>query len=139
MESFTPYSALLGGSLIGLSAGLLMLLNGRIAGISGIFGGAIAVIGGDRLWRWLFIAGLLLGPVVGRLIDITFVTPQVDVSTPVVIVAGLLVGVGTSLGSGCTSGHAVCGLARLSLRSAAATGTFMLVAAITVYVTRHLA
>lgn len=138
MEHFTPYSALFGGVLIGLSAALLMLFNGRIAGITGIFSGAMLLNGGDRVWRWFFLAGLLLGPLISMNIGISPADIQIDAPTPILIIAGLLVGYGTSLGSGCTSGHGVCGLARLSLRSAAATATFMVVAGVTVFIMRHL-
>jgi len=138
MDHFTPYSALAGGVLIGLSAALLMLLNGRIAGISGILGGAVSLHGGDRKWRWYFIAGLFLGPMLLRLVGVNLAAVQINVPLVVIVMAGLLVGYGTGLGNGCTSGHGVCGLARLSPRSAAATVTFMLSAGITVYIVRHL-
>jgi len=138
MENFTPYSALAGGALIGLSAALLMLLNGRIAGISGIIGRALPPYQrGDAGWRLFFLAGLLLGPLISKLVDGNAVDLRMDAPWPVLIVAGLLVGYGTSLGGGCTSGHGVCGLARLSPRSAAATVIFMAVAGMTVYIVRH--
>lgn len=125
-EAFTPYTALLGGLLIGLSAILLVLLTGRVAGISGIVGGLLKPQHGETLWRLTFVVGLLAAPwlyaqVVG---PFEFESPR---STAALIVAGLLVGYGTRLGSGCTSGHGVCGLSRLSVRSLVATGIFMAV------------
>ncbi|TFI59870.1 YeeE/YedE family protein [Sphingomonas parva] len=137
MTQFTPISALAGGIMIGLSAVLLLLTSGRIAGISGILGGVLAPRHGDVSWRILFIAGLLTGPLlyalmVGGLPDVT-----IDDSLPLLVVAGLVVGFGTRLGSGCTSGHGVCGLARFSPRSLAATGIFFAVAVVTVFVSRH--
>ena len=128
---------LIGGVLIGLAAVLLLALNGRIAGISGILNGLVT--SGDRserLWRLLFILGLLTGPAIYRL----FYGPlrmQVETSIPVLLGAGLLVGFGTRLGSGCTSGHGVCGIARLSPRSMLATAIFMLFGIFTVYLTKH--
>jgi uncharacterized membrane protein YedE/YeeE len=139
MENFTPYSALTGGALIGLSAALLMLLNGRIAGISGIIGNLFPPYQRGNLgWSLFFLGGLVLGSLSLRFIDSTLVDIQIDTPLPVLIIAGLLVGYGTSLGGGCTSGHGVCGLARLSPRSGVATLVFMIVAGITVYVVRHL-
>jgi uncharacterized membrane protein YedE/YeeE len=139
MASFTPYSALIGGALIGLSAALLLFLNGRIAGISGIVGKALfPEQSEDFKWRVYFLAGLLLGPLVLNFIKgIPFIF-HLETSMSVLVVAGLLVGYGTSLGGGCTSGHGICGLARLSLRSIIATVIFMVVAGITVYIVRHL-
>ena len=138
MENFTPYSALIGGALIGLSAALLLFLNGRIAGISGIVGKALfPEQRGDVSWRMFFLAGLLLGPLVSRLIEGNAVLFRIETSLPVLVIAGLLVGYGTSLGGGCTSGHGICGLARLSARSALATVVFMVVAGMTVYIVRH--
>jgi uncharacterized membrane protein YedE/YeeE len=138
MENFTPYSALIGGALIGLSAALLLFLNGRIAGISGIVGKALfPEQRGDVGWRMFFLAGLVLGPLVLRLINGNAVLFRIETSLPVLMIAGLLVGYGTSLGGGCTSGHGICGLARLSPRSALATVIFMIVAGMTVYIVRH--
>lgn len=138
MENFTPYSAFAGGALIGVSAALLMLLNGRIAGISGIIGRALPPHqSGDIGWRLFFLTGLLLGPLGSRLVDGSAANIRIDTPLPVLVIAGLLVGYGTSLGGGCTSGHGICGLARLSLRSAAATLIFMVAAGITVYIVRH--
>lgn len=137
MENFTPYSALTGGVLIGLAVSLLLLLNGRIAGISGIAGGILPPWRDDIGWRICFLAGLILAPTLYKLLG-GQINIQIHTSLPVMAVAGLLVGYGTSLGRGCTSGHGVCGLARLSVRSAAATLTFMLTGAVTVYIVRHL-
>ena len=138
MENFTPYSALIGGALIGLSAALLLFLNGRIAGISGIVSKALfPEQRGDMGWRLFFLVGLVLGPLVSRLIDGNAVLFRIETSLPVLVIAGLLVGYGTGLGGGCTSGHGICGLARLSPRSALATVVFMVVAGMTVYIVRH--
>ena len=138
MEGFTPYSALLGGALIGISASLLWIANGRIAGISGIVGGVLAPARGDAAWRATFLAGLIAAPLLYRAAG----RALPDLATPapliVVVAAGLLVGFGTLLGSGCTSGHGVCGIARLSPRSLAATSVFLITAAVTVYVARHI-
>ena len=135
---FTPWSSLAGGILIGLAAAMLVLLNGRIAGISGIVGGLLAARRGETAWRLAFVAGLLAAPPVMLLLGAS-VTPRIDAGFGTLMVAGLLVGVGTSYGSGCTSGHGVCGLSRLSPRSLAATAAFMLAGMATVYVARHLA
>jgi uncharacterized membrane protein YedE/YeeE len=125
-----------GGAFIGLAASALLLLNGRIAGISGILGGALEPDCSDRAWRLLFLLGLPLGAFASS--AFTGRAPiEMAASTPVLVVAGLLVGFGTRLGSGCTSGHGVCGLARRSKRSLVATVTFMLTAAITVFAVRH--
>ncbi len=138
MDGFTPLGAILGGVMIGASASLLLLLNGRIAGISGILGGLFAAPSRETGWRAAFLVGLVLAPLAyGLLAGLPAV--HVGASFPLLALAGLLVGFGARLGSGCTSGHGVCGLARLSPRSMAATGTFMAVAILTVLVTRHLA
>jgi uncharacterized protein len=136
MTEYIP--ALAGGILIGLSATLLLLLNGRIAGISGILNGAMESVDGDRDWRRLFLLGLLVGA--GGWIHWSGADYYAaDASSPwLMVVAGLLVGAGTRIGSGCTSGHGVCGLGRLSLRSLVATLTFMATAVATVYMVRHL-
>ena len=128
---------LIGGALIGLAAVLLLALNGRIAGISGILGGLITSTGrGDRFWRCAFIFGLLAG---AGLYALTCGLPlELQARGPTLLVAGLLVGVGTRLGSGCTSGHGVCGLARRSPRSLLATMVFMVAAALTVFLTHHI-
>jgi uncharacterized protein len=138
MENFTPISALIGGALIGLSATLLLLFNGRVAGISGIFNGLINPTQKDKTWRGLFLAGLILGA--GAYIwTQPGVTPvPLALPTGLLLLAGFLVGFGTRMGSGCTSGHGVCGLGRFSLRSLAATLTFMATGVISVYVVRHL-
>jgi uncharacterized protein len=137
MANFTPLSAAIGGGLIGLSAVLLMLLTGRIAGISGIFGGLLNFRDDDRDWRIAFIAGLILAPLIAGWIGHAMPTPKLPASWTVIIGAGLLVGFGTRLGSGCTSGHGICGIARLSSRSIVATVIFMLTAIATVAVTHH--
>jgi len=138
MENFTPVSALAGGILIGLAATLMLFANGRITGISGILGGILFPQKTDVLWRLVFIGGLLTGAVL-----YTFVASEKIVFTPqsntvMTLIGGLLVGFGTRMGSGCTSGHGICGIARMSGRSFAATSVFILTAFITVYVSRHL-
>ncbi|CTQ31979.1 YeeE/YedE family protein [Jannaschia rubra] len=133
---FTPWLSLGGGVLIGLSAVMVMALFGRIAGIVGITAGAVAQ--GDRGWRIAFIGGLLAAPLVWLLATGAAPVQTVSDNLGGMALAGLLVGVGTSLGSGCTSGHGVCGLARLSGRSLAAVVTFMVFAALAVFVLRHL-
>lgn len=137
MVPFDPISALVGGALIGLASVLLMLLTGRIAGISGILGGALATGGNDRNWRLAFIAGLIMAPLLSGLAGYPLPLPQMPDSWVLIAVAGLLVGFGSRLGSGCTSGHGVCGLARFSPRSLAATVIFMLTAMAVVAVMRH--
>ncbi len=136
-NAFTPWTALAGGLLIGLAAAMLVLLNGRIAGISGIVGGLLKPVRGDVAWRVAFIAGLIGAPLVYALFA-ALPAMQVDAGYGTLVVAGLLVGVGTRYGAGCTSGHGVCGLSRLSLRSLAATGAFMGAGFVTVFVVRHL-
>lgn len=136
-NAFTPWSALAGGLLIGIAAGLFALLNGRIAGISGIVGGLLRAVRGDVAWRVAFLAGLLAAPLLYSLADAPPV-PRIDAGYGALVLAGLLVGLGTRYGSGCTSGHGVCGLSRLSPRSLAATGTFMAAGFATVFVIRHL-
>ena len=137
MANFTPVSAAVGGALIGLAAVLLMLLAGRIAGVSGIFGGCLDLGTGDKGWRLAFIAGLILAPLTGNLVGFAAPVPEMPESFIVIVAAGLLVGFGTRLGGGCTSGHGVCGIARLSPRSIAATGIFMITAIAVVGLTRH--
>jgi uncharacterized membrane protein YedE/YeeE len=137
MQNFTPYSAFLGGSLIGLSAALLMYFNGRVAGISGMISGAFDVKNSENHWRLFFLGGLILAAVIFNLFAL-HVPATYSRSTLLLIISGILVGYGTRLGNGCTSGHAVCGMARLSMRSIAATITFMSVAILTVFITRHL-
>ncbi|ABG04579.1 protein of unknown function DUF395, YeeE/YedE [Rubrobacter xylanophilus DSM 9941] len=133
-ESFTPTSGLLGGLLIGASAALLLLLNGRVAGVSGIVAGLLG--GRPGGWQAMFALGLLLGAL-GYGVLAGGLAVDVRASVPVMAVAGLLVGFGARLGSGCTSGHGVCGLARLSARSVVATAVFMSAAFATVFVVRH--
>jgi uncharacterized protein len=137
MANFTPISAAIGGALIGLSAVLLMLSTGRIAGISGIFSGLLNMRGEDKDWRIVFLAGLVLAPIIAGLIGYGMAQPALPSNWTVIVVAGLLVGFGTRLGGGCTSGHGICGMARLSPRSIAATIVFMVTAIVTVAVTRH--
>ena len=135
-QAFTPWSALAGGLLIGLAATLFVLLNGRIAGISSIVGGLLRPVRGDIGWRLAFIAGLIGAPLLYAMAA-ALPAPRIDAGTTVLVLAGLLVGVGTRYGSGCTSGHGVCGLSRLSLRSLAATLAFMGAGFVTVFVLRH--
>ncbi|MGK5072407.1 YeeE/YedE family protein [Janthinobacterium sp. ZB1P44] len=136
-QHFTPWASLAGGMLIGLAAALLILFNGRIAGISGILGGLLRPRSGDLGWRVAFLAGLVGTPLLYRLWQ-ALPPVQIDAGTPALIVAGLLVGVGVRYGAGCTSGHGVCGLSRLSPRSLAATIAFMAAGFLTVYLLRHL-
>ncbi|HEY8153316.1 MAG TPA: YeeE/YedE family protein [Myxococcota bacterium] len=135
---FTPLAAIVGGVLIGIASSLLLLASGRIAGISGILGSALRPLCPDRVWRLLFLIGLPLGALAASAILGRGPAPRMAASAPVLVLAGLLVGFGTQLGSGCTSGHGVCGLARRSKRSLVATLTFMLTGAVTVFVVRHL-
>lgn len=136
MEHFTPWSALAGGELIGLTTVLLMFANGRIAGISGILGGLLSRPDGDSAWRLWFIGGMLVAPLLVTLVSGSAPDFVMQADWWAVILGGLLVGVGTRLGSGCTSGHGVCGLSRLSLRSLAAVGIFMTTGMVTVTVLR---
>jgi uncharacterized protein len=137
VENFTPISGLIGGVLIGLATTLMLLLNGRIAGISGIVGGLLARKGSEVGWRAVFVAGLLLGAFVYVLATGGAFPVRVEASLPVMVVAGLLVGFGTRLGSGCTSGHGVSGIARFSKRSIVATLVFMGSGIITVFLTHN--
>ena len=134
---FTPWSALAGGLLIGLAAAALILFNGRIAGISGIAGGLLRPARGDAGWRIAFLLGLVAAPLV-YLLGAPLPEVRVEAGSATLVVAGLLVGIGTRYGAGCTSGHGVCGLSRLSPRSLAATAAFMLAGFATVFVVRHL-
>lgn len=136
-NAFTPWSALAGGLLIGLATAMFALFNGRIAGISGILGGLLQPARGDMAWRAAFIAGLVGAPLAYTIFS-TLPVMQVDAGDGVLVIAGLLVGIGTRYGSGCTSGHGVCGLSRLSLRSLAATAAFMGAGFAVVFVVRHL-
>jgi len=138
LENFTPVTALLGGLLIGVAATLSLWANGRIAGISGIVSAAITTDQGDRAWRVLFLLGMLCGALVFALVRGEAAELDLQVGPILTVAAGLLVGFGTRLGSGCTSGHGICGLARFSRRSFTATLVFMVTAMITVYLTRHL-
>ena len=133
---FTPWSSLLGGVLIGIAAAMLVLLTGRVAGISGIVGGLLAPRRSDIAWRLAFVAGLLAAPALWLLFA-SPISPRIDAGFGMLVTAGLLVGIGTSYGSGCTSGHGVCGLSRLSLRSLVATVAFMACGFATVFVLRH--
>lgn len=153
LNSFTPITALAGGALIGLAAAMLLLLNGRIAGISGIVGGLLRPKTGEVSWRLAFVLGLMAAPLLYQVIvlwpasrmltvseytQLALVTVrQVDASVPVLVIAGLLVGIGTRYASGCTSGHGVCGLSRLSVRSLVATLCFMGAGFATVFMARH--
>lgn len=137
MENFTPISALAGGALIGLSAVMLMGLNGRIAGISGIFSGALFSQHGDRIWRVLFVLGLIIAPLIYKYslgMDVPF---EMSADLPLILVGGVLVGFGTRLGSGCTSGHGICGMSRLSLRSIFSVLVFMAAGMLTVAVAKQ--
>ena len=136
-NAFTPGTALAGGVLIGAAAGMFALLNGRIAGISGVIGGLLRPATGDLAWRAAFVIGLLGSPLVYALFTV-LPTPRISAEYGTLVLAGLLVGIGTRYGSGCTSGHGVCGLSRLSPRSLVATATFMSAGFVTVFVTRHL-
>jgi uncharacterized membrane protein YedE/YeeE len=137
ITSFTPYASLIGGSLIGLAAVLLMAIDGRIAGVSGISARLFSRPGADWVHAFLFIAGLACAPLLYGLAAGNVPKPDVDVSVLTLIVAGALVGFGSVLGSGCTSGHGVCGLSRFSMRSLVATMTFMGTAVVTVFLVRH--
>ena len=134
---FTPWSALAGGGLIGLAAAWLLLVDGRILGVSGILGGLVTPRRGEILWRFALILGRIVSPALAYVL-FGAVGAGVSTNLPTLLAAGLLVGVGTRLGKGCTSGHGVCGLARLSPRSAVATSAFMGSGFLTVFVVRHL-
>ncbi len=133
---FTPWTALAGGMLIGLAASLFILLGGRIAGISGILGGLLRPARGDLAWRLLFLAGIVLVPFGWSLVA-ALPAASIEADGATLLVAGLLVGIGTRYGGGCTSGHGVCGVARLSPRSLAATATFVAAGFVTVWLLRH--
>ena len=135
-NAFSPWSALAGGVLIGLATAMFVLLNGRIAGISGVIGGLLKPMAGDVLWRVAFVAGLIVAPLVYGLVSVVPAV-QIDAGYGALILAGLLVGAGTRYGAGCTSGHGVCGLSRLSPRSLVATAVFMVAGFVTVFVMRH--
>ena len=137
MENFTPFSATAGGALIGVSVTLLLLFNGRIGGISGIMSGVFLAPKNDRLWRLIFIAGLVLGAFIFNLLVPDFNIPRQNYPLLLLGSGGFLIGFGTRLGGGCTSGHGICGIANLSVRSLIATLTFMATGMITVYIIRH--
>lgn len=138
MTEFTPFLSTLGGVLIGLSAVILMAFNGKIAGATGILGGVLPPVSSDWAWRAAFLAGAVLAPVL--ILNLT--SFKIDVSIPVsdlwILIGGVVVGVGVVFGSGCTSGHGICGLARFSPRSLVATITFMIFTGLTVYIVRHI-
>ena len=136
-DTFTPSASLAGGMLVGVAAAMFVLLNGRIAGISGVLGGLLKPASGDVGWRIAFVLGLVGAPLAYALFA-SVPIPRIDAGSARLVVAGLLVGLGTRYGSGCTSGHGVCGLSRLSLRSLAATAAFLAAGFATVFVARHL-
>jgi uncharacterized membrane protein YedE/YeeE len=137
LENFTPLSALTGGALIGISVTVLLLFNGRVAGVSGILNGVFFASKNDRVWRWLFLLGLVLGAFLFQIGLPDFNVPRQHYPLLLLIIGGFLVGFGARLANGCISGHGVCGLANLSLRSLVATCAFMLSGMLTVYVIRH--
>ena len=137
MENFNPISAIIGGLLIGISSTLLLLSNGRIAGISGIAGGLTKFRNNDTSWRIIFLVGLITGPAIYRTTGGSLEGIEIIDSIPIIIIAGFLTGVGTTMGNGCTSGHGICGLARLSPRSFIAVAIFLGFAILTYFVTRH--
>jgi uncharacterized membrane protein YedE/YeeE len=136
---FTPWASLTGGIILGVSSAIFILVNGRILGISGILGGLLPPKAGDTTWRIAFLLGFAAAPIVFHaLVPAQYIAaPRIDASEMMVVVAGLLVGIGTRYASGCTSGHGVCGLSRLSPRSLVATASFMGAGFATVYVMRH--
>lgn len=137
MTEFTPLSALLGGAILGSAALLFLLINGRIAGISSIVSGSFKSLSNQPQWRWFFILGLITAPLVTQ--PFGFELPkELDLSWPLLIIGGFLVGFGSYLGSGCTSGHGICGIGRLSPRSIISTCIFMLVAIITVFLVNNI-
>ena len=134
--AFTPWSAAIGGVIVGAAVAIFVLVNGRIAGISGIVGGLFRPAPGDVAWRLAFVAGLMAAPML-YMLAATLPPVMIEASYPTLIVAGLLVGIGTRYGAGCTSGHGVCGISRVSPRSLVATLSFMAAGFATVYVVRH--
>jgi len=134
--NFTPWASLAGGILLGLASALFILVNGRILGISGILGGLLRPVKGDTGWRLAFLAGMLAAPLLYFVVAGP-TTPRIDAGWATIVIAGLMVGVGTRYGSGCTSGHGVCGLSRLSPRSLVATLAFMGAGFVTVFLARH--
>lgn len=137
MEHFTPVSSLIGGILIGLSGSGLLLFNGRIAGISGILGGLVNAKKYDALWRVAFVAGLITGGLILRIVNPGAFQFGIDRSAAALLIAGFMVGLGSRIGNGCTSGHGVCGISRLSPRSIVATTIFIIIGAAAVYVINH--
>jgi uncharacterized membrane protein YedE/YeeE len=137
MQGFTPLASTLGGLLLGVASSLLFLVNGRILGISGIAGEIPSAPSGERMWRLVFVAGLLTGGAAFLVVNPGALASASEQSLPLAIAAGVLVGVGTRLANGCTSGHGLCGIARLSKRSVLATCVFMATGAATVFVVRH--
>lgn len=137
MQHFTPISAFIGGALIGLSAIFMLLFHGRIAGVSGIFHGLYPPQHHDIAWRFLFLFGLMIGSFIYHFLPFTHFVARTNYPAHLLCFAGILVGLGTKLSGGCTSGHGVCGIARMSLRSVIATLTFFLFALITVYIMRN--
>ena len=137
---FTPWSSLSGGIILGVASALFILINGRVLGISGILGGLLPPKVGDTFWRLAFLAGMFASPWLFKLLAPAelMTPPQIDADLVMLVIAGLLVGFGTRYGSGCTSGHGVCGLSRMSPRSLVATLSFMAAGFLTVYVVRHL-
>lgn len=138
MSNFTPIASAVGGALIGLSATLLLMLTGKVAGVSGILGGLLRAPSKDRSWQALFLAGLILAGVASLWLHPGAIGRAPAFPLSIMVLAGLLVGAGTELGSGCTSGHGVCGISRGSVRSVAATLTFVATGVLTVYVVRQL-
>lgn len=137
---FTPWASLAGGIILGVASAIFILINGRILGISGILGGLLPPKVGDTTWRMAFLLGLFAAPTVFHaVVPAEYITaPRIDATDLSVLAAGLLVGIGTRYASGCTSGHGVCGLSRLSLRSLLATASFMFAGFVMVYIVRHL-
>ncbi|MCP4383912.1 MAG: YeeE/YedE family protein [Hyphomicrobiales bacterium] len=143
MENFTPLSATVGGLLLGLATSIIWVVNGRLAGVSSIAGGIFPLHRGDVLWRVLFVVAIPIGTLIGFWVgpmlfaEVPATRPSLDFAPSVLVIAGILVGIGTRMGRGCTSGHGICGLSRLSRRSIVAVLTFMATAALTVFVVRH--
>ena len=137
MFELIPYQNVIGGALIGLSAIVLLLFKGRVAGISGILNGVFTKVKWEFLWRGVFLLGVVLGPLLTRSYDI-LLPSDIDTSWPVLIVAAFLVGFGSNMGGGCTSGHGICGMGRFSARSIWATAVFMLIAIFTVFILKNL-
>jgi len=137
MENFTPFSAMAGGALIGISVTLLLLFNGRIGGVSGIMNGVFFAPKSDRIWRLIFLTGLVLGGFIFQRLVPDFNVPRQNYPLFLLGLGGFLIGFGTRMSGGCTSGHGICGIANLSIRSLIATLTFMATGMITVFIIRH--